>query len=267
MKKIALNKKNIPLFIFAILVIVMGCAFLTSTYFTTDAGAYEDTVALASSSKAESGDGTSSITAPVTSAKAEPTPSKTATDPMTLGSLTQLVNKNHGLPADYEPGDLVAVQAPGTRETYMRSEAADAMVAMITQAAAEGLDLKCCSAYRSYEIQASIYNNDVGSSGEEAANTLTAVPGFSEHQTGLTMDLTSGSVGNILTEDFVNTAEGQWLADNAYKYGFIVRYPADKTDITGYDFEPWHVRYLGNEVAKDVYESGKCYEEYLGILN
>src|SRR5699024_5056985 len=95
--------------------------------------------------------------------------------------------------------------------------------------------------------------------GAEMADTYSARPGHSEHQTGLAFDL------NEISDAFAGTPEAEWLAEHAHEYGFIIRYPADKEDITGYSYEPWHVRYLGKEIAEKVYESGLCLEEYLGI--
>ena len=192
---------------------------------------------------------------------------KPETDPDTLGSITQLVNGTHTLPADYEPADLVYLDLPSTQETYMRSEAAKALTKMFNAASAQGVELLCCSGYRSYEEQAEIIQNSIEENGEEATYADTALPGCSEHQTGLTMDVTSNSVGQLLTQNFINTTEGQWIADHAHEYGFIVRYPNGKEAITGYTYEPWHLRYLGKDVAKSVYKSGLTYEEYLESYN
>ena len=104
-----------------------------------------------------------------------------------------------------------------------------------------------------------MYNKFVKKDGEEVANTYAAKPGHSEHQTGLAFDI--GSVDR----SFANTSEAKWIEENAHLYGFIVRYPDNKTDITGYIYEPWHVRYLGKETAKKVWESGLTLEEYLGL--
>ena len=131
---------------------------------------------------------------------------------------------------------------------------------MAADAAAQGLNLYISSAFRSYEYQDGLYNRYVAQDGQELADTYSARPGHSEHQTGLAFDL------NTIDDSFANTAEGQWVAEHAHEYGFIVRYPADKVAITGYQYEPWHIRYLGDEAAA-VYESGLCLEEYLGITS
>ena len=96
--------------------------------------------------------------------------------------------------------------------------------------------------------------------GVEAADTYSARPGFSEHQLGYSIDLTNGE--SVPFEEFHNTKEYEWLKDNAYKYGFILRYPKDKEYITGYIFEPWHIRYVGYDIAKYIYENNITYEEY-----
>ena len=121
------------------------------------------------------------------------------------------------------------------------------------------LNIPLVSGYRSYATQEGLYNSYVAKDGEAVANTYSAKPGFSEHQTGLAFDI--GSVSRA----FEGTAEAKWIEENAHLYGFIVRYPKGKTDITGYIYEPWHVRYLGKEVASKVKQSGLTLEEYLGL--
>ncbi|MBU4440616.1 MAG: M15 family metallopeptidase [Acetobacterium sp.] len=179
-------------------------------------------------------------------------------------SITMLVNKNHSISASYVPADLVTVNLPSTRETQMRSVAAKALVKLFNAASSAGYDLSCCSGYRSYETQSELYAWNVDTYGVDGAELVSARPGMSEHQLGLAMDVTSASVGFDLLESFGSTPEGQFLKDNAYKYGFIVRYPQGKTDITGYAYEPWHLRYLGVDVATEIYNSGKTMEEYYG---
>jgi LAS superfamily LD-carboxypeptidase LdcB len=130
---------------------------------------------------------------------------------------------------------------------------------MIADAYADGITLWICSGYRSYSYQSKLYNNYVYTDGKAAADTYSARPGHSEHQTGLAADINSAD------ESFAGTPEAKWLAANCWKYGFIIRYPKGKESITGYIYEPWHIRYLGKENAKLVYESGLTLEEYLGI--
>lgn len=156
-----------------------------------------------------------------------------------------IVNKTYSLPADYNPGADDAAN--------------DALNEMIGAAGEENIALWLVSGFRSYNIQAALYSDYVARDGTAAADRYSARAGYSEHQTGLAFDL------NSLEQSFGMTPEGQWLAANCWKYGFIVRYPEDKEEITGYMYEPWHVRYLGKETAQKVYESGLCLEEYLGI--
>ncbi len=158
-----------------------------------------------------------------------------------------IANKTYSLPKDYAPGF--------TGGTYK------AFLVMQQAAAAEGINLFIISGFRSYEMQQATYQGWVNRYGKEYADTISARPGHSEHQTGLAMDL------NSLQFAFADTKEGRWLAQNCWKYGFIIRYPEDKEDITGYKYEPWHVRYLGEDLAKKVYESGLCLEEYFGITS
>ncbi|GAA1057663.1 hypothetical protein GCM10017608_00650 [Agromyces luteolus] len=161
-------------------------------------------------------------------------------------------------PADYEPSDLVVVPVPHTWEPLMRAEAADAVVKMFQAASAEaGLSLASNSAYRSYAAQERIYDND---------DELTARPGFSEHQTGLTIDIGPESGNCSLAVCFADTPEGQWLRDNAHRFGFLLRYPADKAQVTGYQFEPWHFRYIGTVLSNEMHEKGiTTLEEFFGL--
>ncbi|MGN1111241.1 MAG: D-alanyl-D-alanine carboxypeptidase family protein [Oscillospiraceae bacterium] len=157
-----------------------------------------------------------------------------------------IVNKTYALPADYAPGGLTA-------------ETDAAFKKLVSGAAADGLNIYMISGYRSYEKQQKTYLGWCNTYGQKEADRISARPGFSEHQLGMAIDV------NSLEESFENTAEGQWLAEHCWEYGFIIRYPKGKEEITGYSFEPWHIRYLGKELAKDVYESGLTLEEYFGI--
>ena len=158
-----------------------------------------------------------------------------------------IANKTYSLPESYAPG--------------IDKTAESALNKMINAAKQDGINLFIKSGYRSYSTQKTLYNNYVARDGVAAADRYSARPGHSEHQTGLAFDL------NSLEQSFDETKEGKWLAEHCHEYGFIIRYPKDKEDVTGYMYEPWHVRYLGDDIAKDVYESGKCLEEYLGITS
>jgi len=182
-------------------------------------------------------------------------------------TITALVNKEHSLEDNYAPDDLVTVDVPTVLENpevnQLREVAADALKDMFNEAKESGIYLHARSGYRSYETQVQLFQNYVEQHGEEAANRYSAKPGQSEHQTGLVMDVTSESMNFQLDESFDETKEGKWLRDHAHEYGFIIRYPKDGEDMTGYMYEPWHIRYLGIDMATNVYESGLTYEQYL----
>lgn len=158
----------------------------------------------------------------------------------------QIANKTYPIPADYDPGLDNATLAAYNR--------------LAADAAKEGLSFNIISSYRSYQKQVQTYNHWVSLYGKEEADRCSARPGFSEHQLGLAIDV------NSCYTSFANTKEGKWLAKNCWKYGFILRYPSVAAEkITGYMYEPWHIRYVGTDLAKTLYESGQTLEEYLGI--
>ncbi|MGM0835097.1 MAG: M15 family metallopeptidase [Bacillota bacterium] len=178
-----------------------------------------------------------------------------------------VVNKNQALPADYVPADLtipnVAFSFEGDYEKkYLREEAARALEELFAAATNEKVELFAVSGYRSYETQYGVYNSYIKKWGEEKTNTFSAIPGHSEHQTGLTMDISSRSNALDLTEEFGDTPEGQWVKQNAYKHGFIIRYPKGKEVLTGYQYEPWHLRYVGKEVAEYIHTHDLTLEEF-----
>ncbi|MEC1718268.1 M15 family metallopeptidase [Schinkia azotoformans] len=182
--------------------------------------------------------------------------------------LLVLVNKKNTLPEDYEPSDLVAPNIPFSFEEdipkrYVRKAAAEALEELFAVAKEEQIELLGASGYRSYSRQEAIFASNVAKKGEKEARRVSAEAGQSEHQTGLAMDVTSKYVGYDLIEEFGETKEGIWLKNNAHKYGFIIRYPKEKEDITGYIYEPWHIRYVGKDVATVIYENGYTFEEYL----
>ncbi|GMQ58433.1 hypothetical protein AN1V17_28280 [Vallitalea sediminicola] len=178
-----------------------------------------------------------------------------------------LVNKQRNLPSDYVPDDLIKpdVKFSFTHEDpkrYMRAEAAHALERLVAQAKEEGIEIVGVSGYRSYKRQETIFNYNVNKRGYEAANKVSAKPGQSEHQTGLAIDVSCAGVNYKLEERLGELEEGIWLSENAHRFGFIIRYKLGKEDITGYQYEPWHIRYLGEDLATDVYEKGLTYEEY-----
>lgn len=172
-----------------------------------------------------------------------------------------VVNKKHQLnPKDYAPNDLLSV---GSGQ-FMRAEAARALDRMLGDARTAGYTVTPASGYRSYSTQTSVYNNEVKMYGQAVADSESARPGYSEHQTGWAMDLASG--GCSITDCFGNTPGGKWITANAYKYGFILRYTSDKVSITGYRAESWHFRYVGPGLATELHKNGiKTLEEFFGI--
>lgn len=188
-------------------------------------------------------------------------------------SLLVLVNKTRFLPSDYVPKDLVIpkVKFPFTGDypkMYMRKEAADALADLFNEALKDGIVLYAVSGYRSYNTQLGVYNNEVKQDGSvEAANNAVALPGQSEHQTGLSMDLSCADVNYLLTDSFENTKEGIWLKEHAKDAGFIIRYPKDKVSITQYEYEPWHVRYVGKEAAEYITSHNITLDQYYSMLS
>lgn len=175
-------------------------------------------------------------------------------------SLTVVINKKHCFnPLSWAPGDLASVGG-----YPMRAEAANQMIAMMNAASAAGAGFDLSSAYRSYANQATTYNNWVAVNGSQAAaDTVSARPGYSEHQTGLAGDL---KVGSCVLECFAGTAQYTWLTQHAAEYGFIQRYPAGLTSITGYAAEAWHWRYVGVATALDMKTKGiQTLEQYFGV--
>ncbi|WP_424467639.1 D-alanyl-D-alanine carboxypeptidase family protein [Pseudoclavibacter helvolus] len=206
---------------------------------------------------------------------AEPTPTETQPPAAALNtsdpnSITVLVNKQTPLtPADYAPADLVAMSdigVPSANGHSLRAEAATAVQTMFAAASAEaGLTLDMTSGYRGYGLQTELYTGYVADLGQEAADLTSARPGYSEHQTGLAADISSQGEGCVLEQCFSTTAGGQWLAANAHRFGFILRYPDGGTATTGYEFEPWHYRYVGTETSAAMHAAGiTTYEQFLG---
>lgn len=181
-------------------------------------------------------------------------------------SYTTLVKTGYGISKNYVPNDLVTVniaKATSTTPNKMRKAAASALEKMAKAAKKKDLELVINSAYRSYTQQEELYNEYHAMYDTETADSLVAKPGYSEHQLGLGIDMTSQSVVDGKYSTFGETKEYQWMKKNAYKYGFILRYPSSKTSITGTSNEPWHYRYVGKKVAKTCYENNWTLEEYI----
>lgn len=181
------------------------------------------------------------------------------------GDVLVLVNKLHAVSKDYKPKGMVYMDnSLSTWENLeLKEEAYEAYKKMYADAKDLGFNLKVCSAYRTYDTQVGLFNNSVKNRGWETTYLRSAYPGRSEHHTGLSVDITSKSMGWNLSQDFADYEDGEWLNTHCQDYGFIVRYPKDKTDITGYAYEPWHFRYVGEEVAKYIMENNLTLEEYL----
>jgi len=190
------------------------------------------------------------------------------TDP---ASIWVVVNKQHPLqPKDYVPADLtipnVPLRVPGNESMQLRKTTATAIETMFAAAKQDGLDLMVSSGYRSYAYQVGLYGGYVSSMGQAAADTQSARPGYSEHQTGLALDIEPSSRKCELEQCFGDTPEGKWLAANAYKYGFILRYTPTDVKTTGYESEPWHYRYVGVELATEMHTQNiPTLEQFFGI--
>lgn len=148
---------------------------------------------------------------------------------------------------------------------HLRADTASALENMFTAAKSQNIDLMLASGYRSYSDQVSVYNSYVSQSGVTQADTFSARPGHSEHQTGLAADVEPLSHTCEVEQCFDATKEGLWLAANSYKYGFIIRYQKSTENITGYEYEPWHVRYVGIDLARQLHENNQTMEQFFGL--
>ncbi len=183
------------------------------------------------------------------------------------GSDWWVVNRDRPLPDGYVPPELVTPAVPikpGTPYTEATPVVAAAFEAMVAAALQDGYELQLTGGYRSFEDQQEMYDRFVRDFGTQVAAERVALPGRSEHQTGLAVDV--GEVGLPDDEEFGDTASSAWVRDNAHRFGFIVRYPPDKADITGYANEPWHLRYVGVDLATELHASGLTMEEHFGLV-
>lgn len=185
-------------------------------------------------------------------------------DPTDVLILVNKYNRAPSVPLTLVKPDVTPTKEAFSENIYMRPEAAEALESLFDAAQADGITLYATSGFRSYSTQKAIFERKLEKMSEKAANASVAKPGYSEHQTGLAMDVEGhSSLGSGLVEDFGNTPEGQWLAAHAHEHGFILRYPKDKTQITGYIYEPWHIRYVGHDAAAQIYAQNWTLEEYL----
>jgi len=172
-----------------------------------------------------------------------------------------IVNRSYPLANTWVPPNPHTPITEERCKTCLDNDAYEAWLQMYSDAAAIGLNLYIASGYRSYNYQKEIYEGYVKKDGVEKTDTYSARPGHSEHQSGLTFDL------NSVEDSFAATPEGKWVEESAYHYGFIIRYPQNKSDETGYKYEPWHLRYVGHKLAKALYNNGDwlTMEDYFGL--
>lgn len=199
---------------------------------------------------------------PLSASRSTPTPSssfdltrRSRSDP---ASIWVVVDKRRPLkPKSWVPKDLVQPAVPHTNTPLLREPAAKALERMVAAARKDGVRVVSLSAYRPYTVQKTIYDRNVRAMGKAAAEKLTARPGYSEHQTGLADDLGDGSGRCPITACFAGTAAGRWLASNAWRYGWIMRYPKGQHAQTGIEWEPWHFRYVGTGLSRHMHATGQ----------
>ena len=172
-----------------------------------------------------------------------------------------LVNKYNQLDSSFEPKDITELTKCSGKGESLSLDAKLAYDELCEASLKDGMSLGVTSSYRSYESQQKIYNSYLKSNGQEYVDKYVALPGYSEHQTGLALDVKS-----LNASPFKITNEYKWMINNAYKYGFILRYPEEKADITGYNAEAWHFRYVGKEAADYIYKNNITYDEYCAIF-
>lgn len=212
---------------------------------------------------------------PSISPSAVPTPTEEPEEPfvpdftmdLEPSSITVYVNKEYALPKKYVPEELVTPNVFFNliyydQRTLMRPEAAQALEKLFAAGEREGYFFTAVSGYRSYDRQRNIFKNNIATKGKDYTLQYSAVPGTSEHQTGLAIDVSTESLKHLLSTRFAETPEGVWLADNAHRFGYIIRYPKGKAKVTGYAYEPWHIRYVGKGLAKYLYENELTLDEY-----
>ncbi len=174
-----------------------------------------------------------------------------------------IANKTYSLPQNYQPTDPYQAVRGERCNDCIDKTAMKQFQLMQSDAQALGLNIYIASGYRSYQYQVNLYDRYVSTSGKAGADTYSSRPGYSEHQTGLCFDL------NSIEDSFANTNEGRWVNENAYRYGFVIRFPKGQEKYTGYQYESWHLRYVGEALAKQLYHDGEylSLEEYYGITS
>ncbi len=257
-----MKKKHLILIICLLIIVGIGAAFVAQR----KANAPKNSTHKTTSNQSQSDSSVQQQTEQVAFNKAQ----YSLTDPT---SPWVIVNKLRQLnPKTYAPNDLVVPAIPlrssiTSTEKYVRAENAKALQTMVATAKQQGLGLNLQSGYRSYSFQVSLYNRYVDQQGQAVADTQSARPGYSEHQTGWAADLGSVSHPECDVEEcFGATAEGKWLAENAYKFGFVIRYQQGNDKVTGYIYEPWHVRYVGTALATEIHNQGNpTLEAFFGL--
>ena len=198
------------------------------------------------------------------------TPAASSEAPLVVKGEPQcLVTKARGLPSSYTPPDLVTLPARllASDGAKVRQVAADAVVKLIDDAGREGHELFVLSGFRSFQEQEQVLREEIKLYGKDTAEKQVAPPGHSEHQLGLAVDITSKKAPYDLRREFGVEPEGRWLATSAPKFGFVISYPAGKEQVTGYTYEPWHIRYVGQPLAEQVTASGLTLTEFLPKYN
>lgn len=197
----------------------------------------------------------------------EPSEDSVPEDLESPDSITVIVNKLRALPADFTPEDLVELptELTGGNQQRLREEAAEAVEAMFKAAQDDGVELQVISSFRSFDYQQRLYDNYRERYGADNTDAMSARPGHSEHQTGLALDVDTPGGEHSLKTSFGETEAGQWLADHAHEYGLVVRYPEDQHDTTGFQYEPWHLRYFGEQYATQIVENTGVAEEEFGL--
>lgn len=186
-------------------------------------------------------------------------------------SIWVVTNKQRQLtPKGYVPSDLVfpavRLRVPGNESMQLRKDTAAALLEMFNDASTDGIELMLSSGYRSYNYQVNLYGSYVNSQGQAQADTQSARPGYSEHQTGLAADIRPINGKCELEQCFGDLPEGKWIAANAHKYGFVIRYPQGSKAVVGYEYEPWHVRYIGKDAASEYKTKNiQTLEEFFGL--
>lgn len=219
--------------------------------------------------KADTAAGSSNQTAPATSTSQTQNFNKTRYSVNEPSSLWTVVNKGRILPSDYVP-KLALPNVPNrygnsANDSHLQSETATALEQLFAAARQAGYSLVLYSGYRSYDEQVSTYNGFVSRDGIAKADTYSARPGHSEHQTGLAADISAINGKCDLDQCFGDTPGGKWLAANAYRFGFIMRYQLATQDITGYEYEPWHFRYVGTDLAGELYKNNQTMEQFFNL--